>query len=664
MTPVHTVPDLLRVRAAQQPDRDAFLTPDGRSLTFRDWQHRSGALAAALLHRGVRRGDRIGLRYRNADWPEYAVAYLAVQRAGAVAVPLSARMPGAQLGYALRHCAASALLHTADGPPVVDDWHGWTATADDLHCSGGVPLGPAPPGGPVDTAPGGLVDIAPGDLVDPVPGPGDLAQILYTSGTTGTPKGVAASHANLLAGYRPDARQRPLAHSRHFLHAFPIGHNIGQTMLMNALTAAPTALLAGDFDAERCCALIERHRVGTVFVVPTMAIDLLASGVPRRYDLSSVVLLGATGAALPPAVAVGLTEVFGNATVVNYYTSTEAAPTQTTMVFDPDRPASVGRATHGDDVLVGDPESGPLPAGVPGDVWLRSAPAPRSYYGDAEASAAVFRDGWTRMGDVGYLDADGYLHLVDRESDVVKSGGFKVSTLQVEAALYEHPAVTEAAAVGVPHPSLGTTVAAAVVLGAPTPTEQLRAFLADRLARHECPTRILVLDQLPRNEVGKVVKRALAERLATPEPSPAPVTGTGAAVTGTGAAVTGTSAARAASATETALASLWAEMFGATGTDAGLGTAGTDTAGTDVGFGPSDDFFALGGDSLNAVRLAARIAAEFGVEVPPTFPFDFPLLAAQAEAIDALGGFDGQGVHRRAPAPTGQQAPEPQRGGR
>ncbi|MFD0661886.1 class I adenylate-forming enzyme family protein [Thermocatellispora tengchongensis] len=147
---------------------------------------------------------------------------------------------------------------------------------------------------------------------------------------------------------------------------------------------------------------------------------------------------------------------------------------------------------------------------------MRSPAAPRSYYRDEGANAEAFRDGWVRMGDLGYLDADGHLHLVDREGDVVKSGAFKVSTIQVEAALYEHPQVAEAAVLGVPHPVLGTVLAAVVVpRSAGVSGVELRAFLMDRVAAHELPERVLIVDALPRNQSGKVIKTVLRRLLET-----------------------------------------------------------------------------------------------------------------------------------------------------
>ena len=488
-----TVHGLLQIRSQAQPDRIAISTDSGQSLTFADWQARSTALAVALLRRGVRRGDRVGLWFGLRDWPGFAVGYCAVTMAGAVAVPVSDRQPAEALRHILDHCGADGLITgSADAAAPAGPW--WTAQADELTAEG--------PGGP-----GELPEVT---AADP-------AQVLYTSGTTGRPKGVLAAHGNVTHGTRPTARHRPLAHSEEFVHSFAVGTNAGQTMLVNALDAHAGALVATHFTPGRFARLIEQRAVGSVFVVPAMAAELLHAKVQNRFDLSSVRLLGSTAAALPPTVATALTEAFPNATVVNYYTSTEAAPAQTAMIYDPERPTALGRVARGA-VMVCGPDGGPLPAGERGDVHLRSAGTQRSYYRDAEASATVFRAGWIRMGDVGYLDEDGYLHLVDRESDVIKSGAHKVSTLQVEAAVLEHPGVAEVAVVGLPHPVLGAIVGAAVVTTGEAVFDPaaLRAFLAERLAAYEIPTRIITIDALPRNEGGKPLKRAVRDLLTAP----------------------------------------------------------------------------------------------------------------------------------------------------
>ncbi|MGC0416365.1 condensation domain-containing protein [Embleya sp. AB8] len=568
-----TVPGLLAARALVDPHRIAILVPGtpGNGLTFAAWDHRSTALARQLRARGVREGDRVGLLFGGAEWADYAVAYCAIQRAGAVAVPLPQRVPPATIRTMLGHCAASGVLHGTGIRPA--DTGAWTATLAEIAA--------AP---------------AAGDGFElPTPHPDRLAQILYTSGTTGTPKGVAATHANLAHGLEPAPRRRQLAHSRHFLHAFPIGTNAAQTMLLNALTAAPTALCAPAFDAERFCALIAEYAVGTVFTVPAMAAELVHSRAWTRHDVRTVQLFGSTAAALPATTALGLTEAFPDAVIVNSYTSTEAAPAQTIMVFDAARPTSVGRSTGRDDLRVVGPDGTVVPTGEAGEIWLRSPTTPRSYYRDAHADAEVFTDGWVRMGDIGRLDADGYLYLIDRDSDLIKSGAVRISTLAVEAALHEHPAVADAAVFGVPHPVMGTMPAAALVLRADVSTDELREFLGERLARHEIPTRILRLDTLPRNPAGKAVKpelRALLGAGDTAHRRP-PTT-----------------------ATEAALSRLWGEVLGARAP------------------GPDDDFFALGGDSFKATRLAAAVQRLFALAAPASLAFDRPELAAQARWID------------------------------
>ncbi|MEV5330012.1 AMP-binding protein [Nonomuraea sp. N2-4H] len=480
------VPDLLARRAQEQPESPALVVAEVGTLTFGAWDRRSNAVARALIERGLAGGQRVGLVFDERDWIDLAVAWCGVMRAGCVAVPLSARLAPAELRHALTDCSVSAVLHGPGiDPPDVGGWRGTPADLDQADES------------PVR-----------GDLQ-----PGGLAQIIYTSGTTGKAKGVGATHANLAYGLSADPKRRSLLHSRHFLHAFPIGSNAGQTMLVNSLGARPAALTMPRFTPARFARLIESYRVGTVFVVPAMAIELLNARVHERHDLSSVRLLGSTAASLPPAVAAGMAKAFPKATIVNYYTSTEAAPAQTVMIVDPTRPASVGRPHSGGDLKIVGPDGRPAKTGETGEVWLRSPVGTRSYYRDRGLSETVFRDGWVRMGDVGYLDADGYLYLVDRESDVIKSGAHKVSTLQVEAALYEHPSVAEAAVVGVPHPVLGRVTAAAVVTRSPVSAADLRTFLMDRLARHELPSRLLFVPELPKNHLGKVVKSRLLDLL-------------------------------------------------------------------------------------------------------------------------------------------------------
>ncbi|MGW0203335.1 class I adenylate-forming enzyme family protein [Nonomuraea sp. NPDC003201] len=472
------MPDLLTSRAATDPDHTALIVAGQGSLTLAEWDERSTAAARALP--GPLKGDRVALVFGAREWLDYAVSWMAVLKAGGVAVPLSDRLAPPELAYMIEDCGATTVVHGGGGPA----------------------LPPGPALIPLATLLSGPAVREKTEAPDPL----SLAQILYTSGTTGRPKGVAATHANLTSP-PVHPKRRPFAHSRHLVHAFPIGTNAGQVMLLHSLTAAPAVVTLPLFTPARFAALIEEYAAGTVFVVPAMAAELLNARVQDRHDLSSVLLLGSAAAALPPSVAAGLTAAFPNATVANYYTSTEAAPAQTIMIYDADRPGSLGRAAGGSRLRIANADGTPVAPGETGEVWLRAAAHPRAYYDSGEDSA--FQDGWVRMGDLGRLDDEGYLYLVDRESDVIKSGAFKVSTIQVESALHEHPAVADASVFGVPHPVMGTAVAAAVVATGPLALSDVRAFLSTRLAGHELPTVLLTLDALPRNAAGKVIKREL-----------------------------------------------------------------------------------------------------------------------------------------------------------
>ncbi len=494
------LPGVLRWRAAHHPDQVALAVPGVGSLTFAAWEHRSRRVAVGLVDLGMRPGDRVGLIFSAEDWVDYAVACLAVQRAGAVAVPLSDRLAPPQIQYRLTHCGAALAVH---GPG--------TRQRPDLTARL-VPLD-------LVEAPHGP-DVVEPDVVEPSLGHrgSDPAQILYTSGTTRAPRAVTATHDNLVAGFRADVRRMPFGHSAALVHAFAIGTNAAQTMLGHALTARPTVLTPTRPTPNRFARLIESAGACTVFLVPSTAIELLRSGALAGRDLTGVQLVGCTAAALPPAVALELANTFPHAAIVNYYTSTEAAPAVASMIFDPARPDCVGRAAPGS-LRICDSEARVVPAGTVGDVWLR-APHARSYLDDPDADQATFGgDGWVRMGDLGRLDPDGYLYLVGREDDVVKSGAFKVSTLEVESALFTLPTVADAAVVALPHPVLGAVLGAVVVPRDGATTEitlpAIRGALLGLLSDHELPACLAVVDRLPRNDGGKVVKHELPRLFAT-----------------------------------------------------------------------------------------------------------------------------------------------------
>ncbi|HEX5367333.1 MAG TPA: AMP-binding protein [Acidimicrobiales bacterium] len=486
--------ELLEERAADEPDRPVFLGEGGDVLTRRQWDERSNAFAHGLPPRGVRPGDRVALAYDNARWFDYVVAWMGVLKAGAVAVPLSSRFGPVELDHIRGHAEPVGSV----GPPdLLVDVGGWRARHDEVESGR--------PTEPTGVRPGG----------------DDLADILYTSGTTGLPKGVATTHANLLglggtsAGSMlsaPGTGDRPPV----LLHAFPVSTFAGSHgMVLLPLGSGLVGLPMARFDPDRCAELVERHRVALVYLVPAMGQLLLRSGALGRHDVSSVKVTMWGGSAMPPAALRGMAAALPDALHLNIYGLTEGGPAVTVMPYDPTRPEAIGRAT-GEGVEIGilDPDGRRLGAGEEGEICLRLPDVPtRSYYRDPETTAQVFGGGWVHTGDVGYLDPDGYLYLVDRQKDLIIRGGYNISCVEVENALHEHPAVAEAAVLGVPHDVLGEDVVAAVVLSGEATDEELAAFCAERLADYKVPRRFVRRASLPRNAMGKALKRQLRDEV-------------------------------------------------------------------------------------------------------------------------------------------------------
>jgi acyl-CoA synthetase (AMP-forming)/AMP-acid ligase II len=331
------------------------------------------------------------------------------------------------------------------------------------------------------------------------------------------PKGVEITHRSVAGSLR----SAPLDRASTLMHAAPIAtfmatHGIQALVVQFALTE----LVLPAFDAPRFAALLAAERPEWLTMVPAHALLLLESGALDGVDTSatSVVMFG--GAPMPHDAIKGLSAAFPNAGLVNGYGLTESG---TTVVAMPPgealrRPGAVGKPFDPGAVRIVDEEGGDVDTGAVGEVAIRVPPGERRYHNDAEATAAAWRGEWLHTGDLGFLDPDGYLHLVDRKKDVIVRGGYNISSLEVEGALHEHPDVVEAAVVGIEHRVLGQDVAAVLRLrrGADPERLDLDAFLADRLTDYKRPRTVVVSEEpLPRTAMGKLDKRALREQLAS-----------------------------------------------------------------------------------------------------------------------------------------------------
>jgi acyl-CoA synthetase (AMP-forming)/AMP-acid ligase II len=570
MNSVRVVPDLLRRSALLVPDRSAVVLAGGATLSFADVERRSDAFAHGLRARGVRRGDRLALLHGGADWPDYMVAYFGVLKAGAAALLIADRFTDDDLRRLVTGYRVTGVVRAGTRPaPEVGCW-----VADNAAIEGGRPTGRFPIAAE----------------------PGDAAEVIFTSGTTAEPRGVVATHANLT--HARAAWPTGVGANQPCAHALPVGSVAAQVVLLNCVGSQHTLLVLPEFTVAGLADLVEHRKATTVCLVPAMGHWLVRATPEEIRPLPSVRGVSFSGAALPTAIMADLPRIFPRAAFHNFYTSTEAYPARVATRFDPRRPESVGRPVGTSAVRVTGDDGAELGPGEVGEVWLRAAGAPPRQLLDAQpapSAAGTVRDGWTRTGDLGHLDADGHLFLAGRTTDLAIVGGFNVSTARIEQVLSRHEAVAEATAFPVDHPVLGEIVAALVVLRADATVRDLRRYAAGQLSRRELPAVIRLVDEIPSSPAGKVVKRNLPPLLDTP---------------GAAGFVPPRSAA------ERAIATIWSQVM-----DLGM-------------VGVTDNFFEIGGDSLAATRIAAEVRERLGVDLDAVAVFEAPTVAELAELAD------------------------------
>jgi long-chain acyl-CoA synthetase len=505
-----------------------FLVYEDERLTFEQHIRAAAHLAHVLRDRfGVREGDRVAIAMRN--FPEWSVAFWGAAAAGAVVVPLNSWWTGEELQYGLSDSGTKVALVDGERAARIGPF---TAALPDLVATV-VTRAAEVPAGMLDWA--AVLGEVPESVEVPEVqvGTDDDATIFYTSGTTGRPKGALGTHRNICTNpmslFYVNVRAATRAGSEvpvpgsgeqnAYLVSVPFFHATGcHSILVGNILAGGKLVLMYRWDPGRALELIERERITSFGGVYSMVLQVLDHPDFGKRDTSSVKSVGYGGAPAPPELVRRIRENFNSSPASNGYGLTETSSVSTMNTGDDylEKPDSVGPPVPVVDVKVVDPSGTELPTGEVGELWIKGPNVVKGYWNKPEATAQVFTEGWLHTGDVARVDSDGFVYIVDRAKDMLIRGGENVYSVEIEGVLYEHPAVAEAAVIGIPHRTLGEEVGAVVVLrpGAAATEAELQQFVAARLAGFKVPVRIWFYQQeLPRNPAGKILKRSLREEL-------------------------------------------------------------------------------------------------------------------------------------------------------
>jgi long-chain acyl-CoA synthetase len=485
---------ILTEAAANDPEGVAVKLDDF-ALNYGLLEQAAMRIAGMLAERKVEPGDRVALMLPNV--PHFVVAYYGILRAGAVVVPLNVLNKRREVEYYLRDSGAKLLFVWQDFAQEA------APAAEDFGCE--------------------CIQVAPGEFeqtlfqTDPLEQmverqSSDTAVLLYTSGTTGTPKGAELTHDNLLRNCRASRELFDLGQGVVVLGALPLFHSFGQTCAMNNCVVAGGMLtLLPRFDPVKALEIIQRDQVAVFEGVPSMYGAILNVPEHPRYDTSTLRCCASGGAAMPVELMRGFEQAF-NCQILEGYGLSETSPVASFNHPDRERkPGSIGTPIAGVEMKVVDDSDRELPAGEVGEIVIRGHNVMKGYWGRPEATAEAMRGGWFHSGDLARVDADGYFFIVDRKKDMIIRNGFNVYPREIEEVLYEHPAVREAAVIGIPHDEFGEEVGAAVSLkdGATATAEEIRDYLKEQVAAYKYPRKIWIVDELPKGPTGKILKREL-----------------------------------------------------------------------------------------------------------------------------------------------------------
>jgi len=505
---MQTLRDMIDGVAQRYPGKTAFIF-EGQSYTFEQVKQRVNSLANALTTLGIRKGDRVGILANNC--PQYFEVF-GLAKAGMVCVPLNYRSVARELAYLIENSGITALILESEFASLVDSVRHELEAVRSLICLDAEVEGMLNYEELIDRFPAG----EPGDRVEA----DDPCALFYTSGTTGRPKGAIHTHRSLMAESRVPYRH--ISASDVVLCVMPFFHVGGSAAhLIPAFAAGATLVIHKRFDEDQVLETIHREGVTYVFLVPTMIMRLLEHPRLVDYDLSSLHGVGYTGAPMPVEALregiallgqvffqeLGQTETLNMTMLKREEHTLEGSPAQLRRL------ESVGRPLKEGELRIVDEEGRDVPVGEAGEIAARSERTMVGYWRMPEETAYTLRDGWLHTGDVGRMDEDGYVYLVDRKKDMIISGGENIYSREVEDVLHTHPAVADAAVVGVPDEKWGESVKAVVVLkeGASTTEQEIVDFCKANLASYKKPRSVEFWDDLPKTASGKTKKAEIRE---------------------------------------------------------------------------------------------------------------------------------------------------------
>lgn len=519
---------VLEQQARLVPDRLALTCRDV-NLTYGQLNARAAQIASGLVALGIEPGDHVALSCPNVPW--FPMAYFGILKAGAVVVPLNVLLKPREIAYHLGDSDAKALL-VFEGTPELPMAQMARAGCDDAGCPNLVVMTVDPaassPVSPSLTL-GQLMHGQP-PLFDTRPRrPDDTAVILYTSGTTGQPKGAELTHANMTMNaiasremFAPAARGG-LEQDTHLV-TLPLFHSTAQTCQMNcALHAGGRLVLLPRFEPAAVLETMRREKIGFWIGVPTMYWALLKHAEAAAVDPAPIAehlrVCTSGGAPMPVEVMERFERTFGVRVLEGYGLSETSPVACFNQMQKPSKPGTVGLPIFGVEVRCVDDDGKPVPKGERGEVVIRGPNIMKGYYKRPDATADAMRDGWFHTGDIGTIDSDGYVAIVDRKKDMILRGGFNVYPRELEEVIITHPGVSLVAVIGVPDDRLGEEVKAFVVRNADAKVteEELVAWCRDQFAAYKYPRMIEFRDSLPVGATGKILKRALRESV-IPDP--------------------------------------------------------------------------------------------------------------------------------------------------